>query len=95
MTTAIATDSPSVDSTNIWMREDVANVVDKALDHQRLTLCDAIGIVRLASDALQRPETLRSRYDISDALDGALRLLTSIADRIQDTETLLTLGNFQ
>jgi hypothetical protein len=77
-------------------REDIENV-DKALDNQVGVILEAVSILRLAGNALAlEPLGKSSRVivDAGNAIDGALKLLASVVDRLADTETLLTLGNF-
>jgi len=64
--------------------------MDKALNNLCCDLFQAMGIVRLASDAVREPPLgQRSLQDAWAALDGAYELLTRISDRLQDCETML------
>jgi hypothetical protein len=63
--------------------------MNDALTDQRAALFQAMGIVRMASHAIQEPQHRRADTDAWTALDGAYELLSSIADRLECAETML------
>jgi hypothetical protein len=63
--------------------------MDEALADQREALFQAMGVVRMASYAIQEPCHERADTDAWTALNGAYALLSSIADRLECSETML------
>jgi hypothetical protein len=67
------------------------NAIDSALNEQRANLFQAMGIVRMAIDTIREPALgERSITAAWTALDGAYTLLSKVADRLQDSETMLS-----
>lgn len=66
-----------------------SETMDSALRDQRRVLFQAMGIVRLATHAIREEGSHRAITDAWTALDGAYTLLSSVADRVQTTETML------
>jgi hypothetical protein len=73
------------------IRPDVPAVrtMDEALTEQKEALFQAMGVVRMASFAIQEPCHERADTDAWTALNGAYALLSSIADRLECSETML------
>jgi hypothetical protein len=63
--------------------------MDAALLGPREALFQAMGIVRMASNAIQEPSHDRADTDAWTALNGAYELLSGIADRLESTEAML------
>jgi hypothetical protein len=65
--------------------------MDAAILDQRSILFQAMGIVRMVSRAIQGggSGSRESTVDAWTSLDGAYAMLGSIADRLQDSETML------
>lgn len=83
------------------IRTDIAldvKAMDTALNEQCCALFEAMGIVRLAARQAQRCSEAGGREvshrgestDVWTALDGAHKLLSRIADRLESTETMLS-----
>jgi hypothetical protein len=66
------------------------DVMDEALNEQRAVLFQAMGIIRMARNAIQgRSSYEHAATDAWTALDAAYERLCSIADRLEDSETML------
>jgi hypothetical protein len=63
--------------------------MDSALNDVRGTLFQAMGIVRMASNAIREPIDDKAETDAWTALEGAHEILCRVADRLQSVETIL------
>ncbi len=63
--------------------------MNTALNDQGVALYQAMGIIRLATTAVRDPAYDREVTDAWTALDAAYAILSGIADRLQDTESML------
>jgi hypothetical protein len=69
--------------------------MDTAINEQRGALFEAMGIVRLAARQAERGDagrglSLGEATDVWTALEGAHKLLSRIADRLESSETMLS-----
>lgn len=63
--------------------------MNDALCDQRIALFQAMGIVRLATATLRNLSADRETTDAWTALEGAYAILSTMADRLESSETML------
>jgi hypothetical protein len=63
--------------------------MEAAFIEQRAVLFQAMGIVRMASETIREPYHAKAHTDAWTALGGAYALMGLVADRLQDSETML------